>query len=78
MIHELDYSNDHVWRIEDKATMLGIKDHAFVWSRCGDHADPDMRARLVACEVNEEGNNDLFPASTPPLEANNLLFDRYA
>ena len=33
IIDELDHFNDHVWRIEDKATMLGIKDHVFVRSR---------------------------------------------
>jgi hypothetical protein len=74
IIDELDYFNDHVWRIEEKATMLGIKDHVFVrsrWVTCntGDHIEPDMRARLVACEVNKEGKNDLFHASTPRLEA---------
>ena len=30
IIDELDDFNDHVWRIEDKATMLGVKDHVFV------------------------------------------------
>ena len=29
---KLDYFNDHVWRIEDKATLLGIKDHVCVRS----------------------------------------------
>ena len=48
------YFNDHVLRIEDKATMLGVKDHVFVrsrWVMCnkGDHIEPDTRARLVAC-----------------------------
>ena len=55
--------------------MLGIMDHVFVrsrWVMCskGDHVEPDMRARLVACEVNKDGKNDIFHASTPPLEAN--------
>ena len=80
---ELDYFNDHVWRIEDKASMLGIKEHVFVrsrWVMCnkGDHIEPDMRARLVACEVYKEGKNDFFHASTPPLEDKKLTFARYA
>ena len=37
-----------------------------------------MRARLVACKINKESNNDLFHASTPPLGAKNLLVARYA
>ena len=59
IIDELDYFNDHVWRIEGKATMRGIKDHVFLrsrWVMCnkGKHIAPDMRARLVACEVSKE------------------------
>ena len=57
---------------EDKATMLGAKDHVFMRSRrvmChkGDHLEPGMRARLVTYEENKEGRNNLFHASTPPL-----------
>ena len=83
IIDELDYFNEHVWMIEDKAKMLGVPDHIFVrsrWVMCnkGDSTDPDMRARLVACEVNREGKNDLFHASTPPLEAKKALFSMYA
>ena len=74
-LDELDYFNEHVCQIEDKANVLGIPDNIFVqsrWIMCnkGDNLAPDMRARLVACEVNKEGKNDLFHAPTPPLEAN--------
>ena len=56
IIDELEYFNDHVWHIEDKATMLGIPEHIFVrsrWVMCnkGEAINPDMRARLV----NKEG-----------------------
>ena len=37
IIDELDYFNDHVWRIEEKATMLDIENHVFVrdrWVMC--------------------------------------------
>ena len=44
----------------------------------GDAINPDMRARLVACEVNKEGKNDLFYASTPPLESKKILFSRFS
>ena len=45
----------------------------------GDNVKPDMRARLVACEVNKGGDRqDCFFASTPPLEAKKLLFSRFA
>ena len=83
IIDELDYFNDHVWQIEDRSKMLSVVDHIFVrsrWIMCnkGDSSSPDMRARLVACEVNKEGKNDLFYASTPPLEAKKALFSMYA
>ncbi len=45
----------------------------------GDSVEPDCRTRLVACEVNKTGEkNDLFHASTPPLEAKKALFSRFA
>ena len=73
IIEELSYfSEKEVWQIEDISTMKKIVDHVFVRSRwviCnkGDSVDPDMRARLVACEVNHGQNNDALYASTPPL-----------
>ena len=50
------------------------------WVNCnkGDAESPDIRARLVACEVNKGDKHDAFYASTPPLEAKKLLFARYA
>ena len=51
------------------------------WVLCnkGDNKNPDMRARLVACEVNKGGDRpDAFYASTPPLAAKKILFSRYA
>ena len=64
--------------------MMARKDHIFVcsrWVMCNkeDALEPDCRARLIACEVNKTGEkNYLFHASTPPLEANKEMFDRYA
>ena len=43
----------------------------------GDLDQPDVRSRLVACEVKHE-KNDAYFASTPPLEAKKLLFSSYA
>ena len=44
----------------------------WVLSNKGDAASPDVRARLVACEINHGDRNDIFAASTPPLEAKRL------
>ena len=45
----------------------------------GDAESPDVRARLVACEVNTSGTKeDSFFASTPPLEAKKLLFSEFS
>ena len=83
IMEELDYFNDRVWEVEDKANMFKVDGHVFVRSRwvcCnkGDSESPDIRCRLVACEINKEGKNDSFFASTPPLEAKKLLFARFA
>ena len=44
----------------------------------GDSVNPDVRARLVACELNTGGAAEpMFSASTPPLEAKRLFFARY-
>ena len=42
-----------------------------------DVANPDIRARLVACEVNTFKSDDVF-ASTPPLEAKRILLSEMA
>ena len=74
---ELNYFNE-------KDNMYKVSHHMFARSRWimsnkGDAIDPDCRARLVACEVNKTGeNNDLFYASTPPLEAKKAMLNRYA
>ena len=80
---ELDYFNSKVRQIEQKSDMLKKKDYVFVrsrWVLCnkGDNKVPDMRARLVACEVNKGDRHDAFYASTPPLEAKKVLFSRLA
>ena len=40
--------------------------------------NPDIRAKLVACNTNKGDKNDNFFALTPPLEAKELLFAQYA
>ena len=49
------------------------------WVICnkGDSQNPDVRARLVACEVGQS-KEATYVASTPPLEALRLLFSQYA
>ena len=45
----------------------------------GDCKEPDVRARLVGCEVNKGGEKvDAFYASTPPLEAKNIVFSQFS
>ena len=45
----------------------------------GEAESPDVRARLVACEVSTSSKKeDSFFASTPPLETKRMLFRKYA
>ena len=45
----------------------------------GDSKEPDVRARLVGCEVSKGGKKvDAFDASTPPLEAKNVLLLQFS
>ena len=68
---ELTYFNDRVWQITDIKTAESYKDAKVVrcrWVLCnkGDSTSPDVRARLVACEVNYGGvKEESFYASTP-------------
>ena len=51
------------------------------WVLCnkGDDTHPDVRARLVACEVNHaEDSGGQFFASTPPPEGKRMLFSDFA
>ena len=55
---ELAYFNDKVWQVTDLKTAEGYEDAKIVrcrWVLCnkGDAHSPDVRARLVACEVND-------------------------
>ena len=80
---ELDYFNERVWEVESKDAMQQIYGHVHVrsrWVLCnkGNALHPNIRARLVACEVNKNGKQDSFFASTPPLEAKKLLFAQFA
>ena len=84
IIEELDYFNSRVWEISTKEEMEAVPGYIYVRSRwvcCnkGDDLMPDVRCRLVACEINKGGDRpDHFFASTPPLEAKKLLFARFA
>ena len=70
------------WEIEDKSTSYDDPDSKLVrtrWVVCnkGDAAAPDVRARLVACDINTFKTDDYF-ASTPPLESKRMLFSEFA
>ena len=84
IIEELSCFSGRVWEVCTKDEMHKYKDPKLVrsrWVLCnkGDHQEPDVRARLVACEVNHKGTREeAFHASTPPLEANTIVFHKYA
>lgn len=59
IMEELNYFNERVWEAEPKDKMFDVPDHVHVrsrWVLCnkGDAANPDIRARLVACEINKD------------------------
>ena len=79
---ELNYFNSKVWQLSTIDEMKRVPDYILVrsrWVLCnkGDSANPDVRARLVGCELNQGNRNDAFSASTPPLEGKRILFSRY-
>ena len=83
MIEEMSYfSEKTVWTAAKWSDMKGSEDSSLVrmrWVLCnkGDAKEPDVRARLVACEVAKD-KQSAFYASTPPLEAKKKLFSRYS
>ena len=83
IVEELDYFNSKVWEISSVDQMAQYPDAVKVksrWVLCnkGDADNPDVRARLVPCDLNKDGRNDSFSASTPPLEGKKSLFAKYA
>ena len=71
-----------MWELADADKVLKTADAKCVrtrWVICnkGDEANPDIRARLVACELNTYQTDDFY-ASTPPLEAKRLLLSQMA
>lgn len=78
---ELSYFNKIVWKATRTEETKKAEDVHLVrtrWVMCnkGDDAAPDIRARLVACEVNNSRDDSYF-ASTPPLESMKILFSDY-
>ena len=84
MLDELQYFCDTVFRGVPIKDALNDSEGKLVgcrWVNCnkGDTAEPDVRCRLVAQEVNHgDGPTDAFYAATPPLEAKRLLFSQWA
>ena len=71
-----------MWELSDSDAVLREPESKVIrtrWVICnkGDSKSPDIRARLVAQEVNTYKSDDFF-ASTPPLEAKRLLFSEMA
>ena len=61
--------------MNDKDATL-IRTRWVITDKC-DEATPDIRARLVAQEINTFKSDEFF-ASTPPLEAKRLLLSQFA
>ena len=77
IIKELNYFNGKVWEATTQQQALATPDSKLIRSRWvisnkGDSNSYDIRARLVACEINQY-RTDEFYASTPPLAAKRLL-----
>ena len=80
MHDEIVWLNNHVWegvpedtaRAEPDAVIVGTR-----WVNCnkGDALTPDIRARLVAQEVNHSPEDGYF-AATPPLECKRALISQ--
>ena len=80
MHDEVAWLNEHVWlgvpeeeaRAEKDAIIVGTR-----WVNCnkGDSAAPDVRARLVAQEVNTYQDEAYF-AAPPPLECKRALISQ--
>ena len=71
-----------VWEVTTASAVRNRPDSKLIggrWVLCkkGDVENPRIRARWVATEVNT-GNDVTFYAATPPLDANRLLFSKYA
>ena len=63
--------------------MMKVPDHVLAssrWVMCnkGDAETPDCRDRLESCEINRDGKVDASAASTPPLEAKQVIFATFA
>ena len=79
---ELNYFCDNVWRGCTMSEAHSTPDSKIIpsrWVLCnkGDAEHPDVRARLVGCEINTY-KDDSFYASTPPLEAKRMLLSEFA
>ena len=81
-MEELNEFNERVWEIADGAEVSrapGYKLGRSRWVICnkGDTSEYDIRAQLVACEINTFKSEEIFVAP-PPLEAINMLFNEFA
>ena len=79
--NELSYFCEHVWMGANASAAHSDPEAKTIpsrWVFCnkGDSETPDVRARLVGCEVNTY-KDDSFYASTPPLEAKRMLFSDF-
>ena len=84
IVEELnDFNFERIWELAELKDVKAIADAVHVrtrWVLCNkaDSTNPNMRARLVACEINKTGKEDVFFASTPPGASKHILFSRFA
>ena len=79
---ELNYFNSRVWAIADAQKILKKADSKISrtrWVICNkaDAQNPDIRARLVACEINTF-NTDDFLREHATLEAKRMILSHFA
>ena len=79
---ELNYLNEKAWELTTMTAAQATPEGKLVrtrWEICnkGDQEEFDIRARLVACEINHY-KADEFYASTLPLEAKRLIRSQMA
>ena len=82
MCEEMSYFNSVVWELVETEKAKAENDFKLIRTRWvvsnkGDADSPDIRARLVACEVNQY-KTDMFHASTLPPEANHIFVSHFA
>ena len=65
IVEELNYFNGRVWELSEAENLMQDSDAKAIRTRWvmtnkGDHANPDVRARLAAQDINTYKRDDMF------------------